>query len=131
MLALPLIAAHHLSQELQACTGVAVERADTICVESLSDGAKQKALELALRIAARYARVMEVTSIESKLLSHSKEFNEKVKMTYLNAIDELTSLADSAKVSLDAANEASALSERALHTANQKGTWMFQLLMRT
>ncbi|KAH7687870.1 hypothetical protein AAVH_40577, partial [Aphelenchoides avenae] len=111
---------HRLAQELQACTGIDIHHADSICVENLSDSSKQRALELALNLAARYLRTVEVIRMESKLLTHNREFSEKARTAYVCALTELADLADSTKASLDAASKECLRCESALRTANEK-----------
>ncbi|KAH7698847.1 hypothetical protein AAVH_34054, partial [Aphelenchoides avenae] len=111
-----------LVEQLQACTAAAnSEQADFWNIDKLSDDEKQKALMLAMKLAAQYKREQEAASDDGEaLIKNHMQFLEESKNIYRKAARELATLADSTKVSLDAASEACARSDKALRTANEK-----------
>lgn len=117
------LATRPLAQQLTACTGVAVADTATCNINSLSANAMRKALPSALKLVAHYLRELKVTHGNNTMLTHAVQFFHKEKDVALEAMNDLASLADSTKASLDAANEASSRSDNELRSANERGKW--------
>lgn len=114
------IVTRQLTEQLQACAGVAFEPMGTWDINKLGDDAKQQAVKLALMLAAHCKRLSEATDGDGAVLDLAAEGAHQEKAIFQDAMQRLAALADSTKASLDAADKASARSDSALRTANEK-----------
>lgn len=89
-------------------------------INKLGDDAKQQAVKLALMLAAHCKRLSEATDGDGAVLDLAAEGAHQEKAIFQDAMQRLAALADSTKASLDAADKASARSDSALRTANEK-----------
>ncbi|KAH7702679.1 hypothetical protein AAVH_30161 [Aphelenchoides avenae] len=113
-------AARRLDQQLQALIAGAAGIDNIVRLEHLNDGTKQQALELAVLVNDQYAREVDALRNHMEMHKHTLRFTQEEKTIYLKAAHKLAAMADSAKDSLTAANEASARAASALHAANEK-----------
>ncbi|KAH7669911.1 hypothetical protein AAVH_42868, partial [Aphelenchoides avenae] len=112
--------ARRLDQQLQALIAGAAGIDNIVRLEHLNDGTKQQALELAVLVNDQYAREVDALRNHMEMHKHTLRFTQEEKTIYLKAAHKLAAMADSAKDSLTAANEASARAASALHAANEK-----------
>ncbi|KAH7722486.1 hypothetical protein AAVH_10012 [Aphelenchoides avenae] len=93
-----------LKQQLQACTGITVGTAESWSIDNLSDGAKQTALTVALKLAYQFTRELGMATGNNKLLEQMVQFASQEKTIYLEAMDDLAAFADATQDSLDDAS---------------------------